>query len=252
MTSSFGRLHSLTGTQATPVEARSQSRINMVDTTISRSKKVLSRALPIELLRLLPFRLMYRSASVSCSRLSFPSYPFVTNHTLSLYTCVHFLVVRTSRQKLVQTKNTSFRMSLAPNSRKRTRPGELTTSQVVDLMKTLLPETMPLLSNGALEGLRRAHEVFLHEIACELAKSESKGPIQPGEVGEILCHLGYAELATEALTKVEACAISFVGEKRVSKKKKSQQKWTAIMEAEQEKLLEQSRHTMVGDNKRPV
>lgn len=142
-------------------------------------------------------------------------------------------------------------MSLTSSSRKRVRPGELTTTQVADLMETLLPETTPLLSNGALEGLRRAHEAFLHDIACELAKSESKGPIQPSEVGEILCHLGYTDLAKEALTKVEASAISVVGEKRVSKKKKSQQKWTALMEAEQEKLLEQSRYTMVGDRETP-
>jgi len=107
------------------------------------------------------------------------------------------------------------------------------------------------LTNGALEGLRLAHEAFLEKIAAELQKSESKGIVQPNELEDILCRLGYANLAKEAKTKMKETESTVLDSKTKLNKKKKSQFWTTDMEAEQERLLAQSRTTMVGKNKDP-
>jgi len=136
-------------------------------------------------------------------------------------------------------------------ARKRPRPGELVTRQVADVLEVILPDTVPPLTNGALEGLRLAHEAFLEKIAAELQKSESKGIVQPNELEDILCRLGYANLAKEAKTKMKETESTVLDSKTKLNKKKKSQFWTTDMEAEQERLLAQSRTTMVGKNKDP-
>lgn len=148
----------------------------------------------------------------------------------------------------------SIKKIMPPTSRKRSHPGELSTKNMTDLLETILPESLPLLTNGALEGLRLVHEAFLQQVAAELAKSDSKGIVQPHEVVKLLGQLGYADLAKEAMAKMEetAAGIASSGDVKGKKtKKKSRQLWTTDMEAEQERLLALSRQTMVGNKADP-
>lgn len=163
-----------------------------------------------------------------------------------------FLLIAVLASSSSAPTSKSIQQIMPPTSRKRAHPGELTTKNMTDLLETILPETVPLLTNGALEGLRLAHEAFLQQVAAELAKSESKGIVQPKEVVKLLGQLGYADLAMEAVAKMEETAAGIASSGDVkgkkTKKKKSQQQWTTDMEAEQERLLALSRQTMV-DNK---
>jgi hypothetical protein len=143
---------------------------------------------------------------------------------------------------------------MPPPSRKRTHPGELSTKHMSDCLEAILPANVPILTNGALEGLRRLHEGFLQRVSAELGKSKSTGVVQPQEVMELLERMGYADLAKEAMTKMDeagaAIRPSADTKGRATKKKKSP-KWSTDMEAEQERLLAKSRQTMVGNKPDP-
>lgn len=95
-------------------------------------------------------------------------------------------------------------------------------------------------SPGAVEALRVAHVQFLSRIASELAQqcSENKQiTLQPHHVDVCLENMGLEELTF----KLQNSKTSKHTNKKATKKRKQ---WSAEIEAEQERLLAQSKKSM--------
>lgn len=98
-------------------------------------------------------------------------------------------------------------------------------------------------SPGAVEALRIAHVQFLSRIASELAQVGNENEqvtIQPHHVDACLAKMGFAEYTD----KLKNTTTSKKKASRSSSNKKRKAKWSAEMEAEQERLLAQSKQTI--------
>jgi hypothetical protein len=97
-------------------------------------------------------------------------------------------------------------------------------------------------SPGAVEALRLCHIQFLSRITTELAQlgnDDEQLTIQPSHVDECLEKMGFsdytAKLANSTATSTQ---------KKAASRSKKPKKWTPEMEAEQERLLAQSKKTV--------
>lgn len=99
------------------------------------------------------------------------------------------------------------------------------------------------ISPGAVEALRLLHVAFLSRITSELAqlgKKDEQLTIQPKHVNECLEKMGFSDYVEE-LGSNDDKKVAATGRKKISKKRT---KWSADMEAEQERLLAQSKVTV--------
>mmetsp|Transcript_276 Transcript_276/g.685 ORF Transcript_276/g.685 Transcript_276/m.685 type:complete len:143 (+) Transcript_276:61-489(+) len=125
------------------------------------------------------------------------------------------------------------------DQRKRPRPGEIPSRLIADAAESI-SKSGTTFTDGAIEGLKVCLEQFLSTIAQELASKdeETAETIQEEHVIQALENMGMSDLVEAAMTAAQ---------KGHNKKKKAKrQKWTQEMEAEQERLLTQSRKTVMN------
>lgn len=121
---------------------------------------------------------------------------------------------------------------------KRKRKQVITTvDTIAALDRVQLPSNS--FSRGAVEALRVCHAQFVSLLAAELALLCSDTvtvTLQPSHVDQCLEKLGMAEYKRQTIKTTPAAAAA----PRANKRKK----WSAVLQAEQEKLLTQSKQTM--------
>jgi len=96
-------------------------------------------------------------------------------------------------------------------------------------------------SPGAVEALRLCHVQFLSRMTSELAllgREDEQFTIQPEHVDQCLEKMGFADY-TEKLGST-----TNTSKKKAASRSKKRKKWSTEMEAEQERLLAQSKETI--------
>lgn len=124
---------------------------------------------------------------------------------------------------------------------KKKRAKETSSAEMYAALDALkLPDFTP----GAVEALRLLHIQFLSRITSELAQlgnDDEQLTIQPKHVDECMEKIGFSDYVAQLGKATES-----EGKKAASSRSKKKRKtaWSAEMEAEQERLLSQSRQTV--------